>query len=192
MEDQPLLVFALEQDAPELRALRDALLAEDYPAGIGIGITGEATEEELRSSEWETAFVRWAEPVAHEICLIERLVRGEDEEAENFLAEHLEGVARQADETGRLIIENHLQRTQVIYTAQLLPALLQDEDHPAWEALDVILLCLAQQTEGIIFVQEEGYCDSDGELLLAETEAENDAPPVLRRVEDQRPPEARN
>jgi hypothetical protein len=189
MEDQPLLVFALERDAPELRALRDALLAEDYPASIGLGIAGDATESELRSPDWETAFVRWAEPVAHEICLVERLSRGQEEVAEDAIQQHLEAVAGQSDETGKLIVSDHLSRTQVVFAVQLLPALLQDEDHPAWEALDVILLSLAQQTEGIIYVEQEGYCDSDGELLLAEPE---DSTPVLRLVEGQRQPEARN
>ena len=52
----------------------------------------------------------------------------------------------------------------------------------------MILLCLAQYAEGIIFVEQEGFCDADGELLLAEPD---DSSPVLRTVEGNRQPEAR-
>src|SRR5262249_47012557 len=119
-----------------------------------------------------------------------------EEAAEDILTQHLAGIATLSDSAGRLIVEDHLRRTQVVYTVQLLPALLDNEDHPAWDALDVVLLCLAQQTEGIIFVQEEGFCDADGELLLAEPEdseeGSGEMPPVLRPLEGQRQPEARN
>ena len=86
MEDEPLFVFAVERAAPPLRLLRDALHAAGYPAGIGTGIAGEASEEELGRTDWEAAFVRWQEPELHEVWLIERDIIGEDPQAENAVA----------------------------------------------------------------------------------------------------------
>jgi hypothetical protein len=168
--DQPLIVFALEPTAPPLRFLRTELRAAGYPVGIGVGIAGEATETELDAPDWEAAFLRWAEPETHEVALVERSVRGEEEEADILIAQATQFAAARPESAGRLIIEDHLRRTQVVYAWQILPALLADDDHPAWDALDVALRALAERTEGIIYAEAEGFYDADGELLLAEDE----------------------
>ncbi|HZO87793.1 MAG TPA: hypothetical protein VFB38_05595 [Chthonomonadaceae bacterium] len=168
MEDHPLLVFAIERAAPPLRALRDALQAAGYPAGIGVGTVGEATEEQLDSTDWEAAFIRWTEPNPHEVALVERALCEREEEAANAVAQALRLVANYPESAGRLIVADHLRRIQAVYAWQLYDPLLADEDHPAWEALDVALRTLAQQSDGIIYAQAEGFYDADGEMLLLE------------------------
>ena len=37
---------------------------------------------------------------------------------------------------------------QAVYDIELLPALLDDEEHPAWAALDIVLRALAQHSDG--------------------------------------------
>lgn len=174
MEDQALLVFALDRDAPPLRLLRDALLAEGRPAGISLGIAGDATDEELDAPEWEAAFVRWKEPEVHEVWLIERALFGEDEEADNVLAENLERVNSLPESAGKLIVADHLRSAKALYVCQLLPAMFDDEDHPAWDALDDALRTLAENTNGIIYGAAEGFYDTDGEMLLDEAEDEDE------------------
>jgi hypothetical protein len=169
VEDQPLFVFALQRAAPPLRLLRDALTGAGYPAGIGTGIAGEASDEELDRTDWEAAFVRWKEPELHEVWLIERDLMGEDPQAENAVANALRHTANVADSAGRLIATDHLRRTQAVYMCQILPALLADDDHPAWAALDIALRCLAENAEGLIYADDEGFYDADGEILLDET-----------------------
>jgi hypothetical protein len=173
MEDQPLLVFALLRDAPPLHVLRDALRAAGHPVEFGVGTAGQATEAELESPHWEAAFARWIEPEMHEVWLIERMARGEDEEAEEAIARGLRLAASFSDAAGQLIVSDHLRRTQAVYLLELLPALFDDEDHPAWTALDVVLRTLAQHTDGLIYAETEGFYDADGEMILAETDAED-------------------
>ena len=69
-----------------------------------------------------------------------------------------------------MIVADYLTRTQVVYTMQLLPALLAEDGHDAWGALDELLRVVARASDGLIYVEAEGYCDADGELLLAETD----------------------
>lgn len=170
MEDHPLLVFAQERDAPALRTLLDALRRAGYPAGIGVGIAGEATEEELDAPEWETAFLRWSEPEFHEVALLERFLPDVDEEANEALEDAQNAVGSHDESAGKLIAADHLRRTQAVYAWQILDALLADANHPAWAALDVALRTLAENADGIIYAEAEGFYEADGELLLAEDE----------------------
>src|SRR5262249_37924369 len=133
------MIFALEREAPPLRQLQDALQRAGYPAEIGVGITGPATDAELDSEAWEAAFVRWTEPEMHEVWLIEREIRGEDEEAERAVEQGLRLVANHDDAAGQLIVMDHLRRCQAVYTFQIYDALFADDNHPAWAALDVAL-----------------------------------------------------
>jgi hypothetical protein len=175
MDDQPLLVFALMRDAPPLNVLRDALRAVGHPVEFGVGTAGQATKAELDSPIWEAAFARWMEPEMHEVWLIERMARGVDEEADQAIERGLRRAANSADAAGQLIVSDHLHRTQAVYVIELLPALLDDEDHPAWLALEVVLQTVAQHTDGLIYAETEGFYDADGEMILAETDEEDAA-----------------
>ena len=84
MPDCPLIVFATSGAAIPLAALSDALLAEGAPANLGVDIAGEATDEQLNDPDWEAALLRWLEPEVHEVALIERMSR-EDDEANSSL-----------------------------------------------------------------------------------------------------------
>ena len=42
-----------------------------------------------------------------------------------------------------MIVADYLRRTQTLYGLQVLPALLDEDDHAAWAALDVILRTIA-------------------------------------------------
>lgn len=166
MSEYPLLVFATSDSAPTLLSLREELRARGYPASFGVDITGEASDEQMNSTNWEAAFLRWSEPEIHEVALIERFLRGEDEEADSLLAEYARHTAPNTDAAGRLIISAHLKSTQEVYAIQLLPALFSDQDHSAWSALDILLRSIARQADGIIYAESEGFCDPDGEFLL--------------------------
>ncbi len=179
MQLQPLMVLAIEAEAVPLRVLKEALRRAGYPAEIGVGIAGAATEEELNSREWEAAFVRWLEPQVHEAALLDRSVVGKEPEADEILAELRRLVEASDDQGGRLIVSDHLAKTRALYAWQLLPALLEDDDHPAWEALDVALRSLAENTDGLIYAEAEGFYDADGEspLLVMEAPEEDEETP---------------
>jgi hypothetical protein len=176
MSEFPLLVFSTLEIIPPLIGLRDILQTKGYAASFGVDILGEAEEEQLKRPDWEAAFLRWNEPQIHEVALIERFVRGEDEEAEALISQYTGHIAQNPDSAGRLIIAAHLNNSRVVYAVQLLPALFTEDDHPAWSALDVILRYLATHTDGIIYAEAEGFCDPDGELLLAEEDESTSEP----------------
>ncbi len=173
MPDCPLIVFSTSDTVIPLAALRDALLAEGAPATIGVDIAGEATDEQLNDPDWEAALLRWMEPEVHEVALIERLVRDTDGEAEEFVTQHAAKIAADVDVAGRMIVDDYLGRTRVVYAVQLLPALLAEDGHEAWGALDELLRMLARASDGLIYVKSEGYCDADGELLFGESDELN-------------------
>ncbi|HLK56550.1 MAG TPA: hypothetical protein VKU00_08300, partial [Chthonomonadaceae bacterium] len=143
MENLPLRVFALESVAVPLRAVQEALDASGQPAELGVAIAGRATEEELDALDWEAAFMRWKEPELHDIALLERDEREKDEEADTAIASGLRLITNSTDLAGQMIVADHLRRTQTVYFLQLLPALLDADDHPAWATLDIVLRCLA-------------------------------------------------
>ena len=173
MDDIPLRIFALTAEAPPLRVLRDALIAAGHPIQLTLNIVGEASEEDLTLTDWEAAFVRWTEPELHEICLIERSLTGEEDEAVEAIASGLRKIVNTVDLAGGLIVGDHVRRSESIYDLEILPALIADEDHPGWSALDVLMRALATYTNGIIYVPFEGFCDADGEILLAEEDTLN-------------------
>lgn len=170
MNENPLLVYALHVDAPPLRALLDTLREAGYPVSFGTETAGEAMEEALDAPDWEAAFLRWNEPEMHEVALLERMNCEEDEEGLRLVTEAMHRILDSDDEAGRLIVAHHLQQTATVYALNLLDALFTDEDHPAWAAFDVLLRSLAEITDGLIYAEDEGFCDPTGELLLAESE----------------------
>ena len=172
MADWPLIVFATSEAGIPLAALRDALLAEGAPANLGVDIAGEATDEQLSDPDWEAALLRWLEPEVHEVALIERLNAAEDE-IEPLIETHRRKIAESSDVAGRMIVADYLARTKAVYTVQILPALIAEDGHDAWGALDELLRVLARAADGLIYVEAEGYCDADGELLLAEADELN-------------------
>ena len=173
MDEMPLRIFALTAEAPPLRVLRDALTAAGYPIQLTLNIVGEASEEDLALTDWEAAFVRWKEPELHEICLIERILTAEEDEAVEAIATGLRVIVNTTDVAGGLIVGDHVRRSEAIYDLEILPALVADEDHPGFAALVVLMRTLAAHTNGIIYVPFEGFCDADGEILLAEEDTPN-------------------
>ena len=173
MEDIPLRIFALTAEAPPLRVLREALLAAGHPIQLTLDIVGEASDEDLTITDWEAAFVRWTQPELHEICLIERSVTGEEDEAVEAIESGLRKILDTVDLAGGLIVGDHIRRSEAIYDLEILPALIADEDHPGFAALDILLQTLATHTNGIIYVPFEGFCDANGEILLAEEDTPN-------------------
>jgi hypothetical protein len=174
VNENPLLVFALSPEAPALRILQDTLREAGFPVSFGTDIAGEALEDALDDPDWEAAFLRWNEPEMHEVALLERMDCREDEEGLRLVSEAMNRILESEDEAGRLIVASHLQLTTTIYALQLLDALFTDEDHPAWVAFDVLLRAIAEKTEGLIYAENEGFMDADGELLLDETGEEGE------------------
>jgi hypothetical protein len=173
MADFPLVIFATANAAIPLVALRDLLLAEGLPASFGVDIAGDASDEQLNAPGWESAILRWLEPELHEVAILERMVRDEDEEAEPLILAHQARIADNPDVAGRMIIADHLERTRIVTGVQLLPALLIEDSHDAWGALDILLRFLAHASDGVIYAEAEGYCDADGELILPDTDVLN-------------------
>jgi hypothetical protein len=172
--DALLQVLAIDAGGFPLKTLQAALRTAEYPASLGVGIAGAATEAELESTDWDAVILRWNTPELHEIALIERDLRKDSPDAEAVIANHLQIASNSDDPGGQLIVSDHLRKTNAIYSLQILPALIAEEDHAGWAAMDVVLRCIAAETEGLIWVPDEGYCDSDGELLLAEEYADED------------------
>ncbi len=174
MDELNLRVYGLDDaaDTIPLQTLLAALVSAGYPVTLATGITGEASEEELASGDWDAAIVRWMDPEMHEVALIERDRVSESEVTRSVIAGAIQDVANRFgyDPGGQAIITDHLRKTTVVYSVQMLPALLVNDEHAAWGALDVALRCIAAQADGLISVPGEGYCDADGELVLAEEE----------------------
>jgi len=170
LADHPLIVFASAGAPVPLVALRDVLVNEEYPANFGVEIAGAASEDELNTVEWDATFLRWLTPEIHEVALIDCSICGQDEEAERLIGQHLARIVDLRDEAGKMIVAEQLNKTRTVYTVELMPALLAEESHDAWGCLDVLLRFIAQAADGLIYAEAEGYCDADGELMLAETD----------------------
>ncbi len=168
MEFQPLMVFAIKPEAVPLLHLQNAIDAEGYPMSFGISIAGDAEGDALVGAEWDAIFVRWKEPEVHEVAVLERGTILDDEEAQEILAVAQQMIAGSDDEVGITIVADHLSKTQCIYALELMPALLDNDEHQAWEGLDTLLRSLAEYSDGLVYAQGEGFCAADGELLLLE------------------------
>ena len=173
MEDQLLRVFSRDGSGVPLRTLLGAVRSSGHPAAISTGIAGEATDEELEREDWSAVFLRWTDPELHDVALIERDLRSESDEIRTCILAALSEVMNSDDPGGQLIVADQLSRTEAVYSVQVLPALVDQDDHAAWGALDIVLRCIAAQTNGLIAVPGEGYCDADGELLLTENHIED-------------------
>jgi hypothetical protein len=174
MEDELLRVFSLQSAGFPLRTLLGAVRSAGHPAAVSTGIAGEATDEELDREDWNAVFLRWKEPELHDVALIERDMKSESDETRTCILAALRDAMNTDDPGGQLIVADHLRRTEAVYSVQVLPALVEQDDHAAWGALDIVLRCIAAQTDGLIAVPGEGYCDADGELLLAENELDEE------------------
>jgi hypothetical protein len=163
----------LEEQAVPLRALDEALRQAGYPVSISMGIAGEATDEQLDALDWEAAFVRWHEPEIHDVYFLERAAASE-EDAKALLGQAIKAANNHPESADRLIVADHLRRTRTVYEVQILPALLDDEDHPAWGALDILLRRLAEETDGLIHAEGGGFFDAEGEPLLSEEEPDEE------------------
>ncbi len=168
MEDAALIVVAKQAMTPPLTLLDRVLQQGEYPARLGVRTAGDATAEELRSTEWGAVFLRWQKPEIHEVILIERQVLGVEEEATAIMEALQKFTSTLPASGGKLLIEEQLRETQVIYAFYTLPALLADADHPAWDAINALLCTLADHTEGMIYALEEGFYDSEGEPMILE------------------------
>lgn len=170
MEEAALLIFARQEIAPSLALLDKALKQGNLPARFGVRTAGDATEEELQSRDWEATFLRWQKPEVHEVILLEKLVLGVDEEAEEALRSAQAYTTSLALSGGKLLIEEHLRETAIIYAFYTLPALIADDDHPAWDSLNLLLCTLAAHTEGLIYAVGESFYDSEGEPMIIEVD----------------------
>lgn len=174
MEEAALMVFARQEITIPLSILDEALREGSLPARFGVRTAGDATEAELQSREWDAAFLRWQQPELHDVLLLERQVLGDDDEAEVALRNAQAYAASLPLSGGKLLIEEQLRETTVIYALYTLPALVTNDDHPAWDALNLLLCAIAIHTEGIIYAVEEGFYDSDGEPMVIEVDLKYD------------------
>ena len=170
MSAPPLLIYALSSAAPPLNVLLKTLRDAGHPAGFGVAIAGEATESELSAPDWDAAILRWSEPELHEIALLERSIIGQDEEADAALVLALERAEALPLSGGRFLTLDHLRHTVAVFAWTILPPLIELDDHPGWEALDLALRTLAEETDGLIYAEPEGFYDYDGEPMVAELE----------------------
>jgi hypothetical protein len=166
LEDAALIVVAKQVATPPLTLLDEVLRHGEYPARLGVRTAGDATVDELHSTAWDAVFLRWQKPEIHEVILIEKQILGMEEEATEILASLNRFTSTLPTSGGKLLIEEHLRETKVIYAFYTLPALLADADHPAWDAINALLCALADHTEGMIYALEEGFYDSEGEPMI--------------------------
>lgn len=168
MDEQVLCVFAIRETTPPLRVLQQAFEAARVPAVVSIALAGPATPEDLESTDWDAVFIRWSEPEIHDVAVIERDLVGDEEEADTAIVQAKRNLARSADLGGKIIVLNHLDQTSVVYTMQVMPPLISDEDHPAWGVLDAPLRAIARNSEGVIFAEAAGFFDAEGEPIVSE------------------------
>lgn len=161
-------IYALEDLGPTLRDVVEALADAGYTVSISTRAAGEASEEELDDEAWECAFVRWPEPELHDVYLLERGLVGIDEEADRAVASAIKAAQNLPESAGKLIVVDHLRKTNSVIDVEILPTMLDQEDHEAWRALDVALRRIATEAGGIVHAAGEGFYDADGEPLLAE------------------------
>ena len=58
MEEPSLVVFGLEELGPSLQTLLEVLQKAGNPVEIGVGIAGQASAEELATTDWEAGLAR--------------------------------------------------------------------------------------------------------------------------------------
>ncbi len=167
------MVFAIKADSVPLIKLQNALDAEGYPMSFSVSIAGDAVGDALVGQEWDAIFVRWKEPEVHEVAVLERGTLLDDPEAQDILNYAHQIMTQSDDEVGVTIVADHLGKTQCVYALELMPAILDNDEHQAWEGLDVLLRALAEYSDGLVYAQGEGFCAPDGELLLIEPAEED-------------------
>ncbi len=169
-----LCIFSRSKDILPLKFLQEALMEMGYPASLSINAAGDCTDEELESTDWDAVFLRWKEPELHDICLLEWDNLGDLEPANDARAAAALVTIEHPDEAGRWIVQGHLADTKVVYSCSLMPPLVDDEDHPGWEALDCILREVAANTDGIIYGGEDLFFDEEGDPLLQDPNEPDD------------------
>jgi len=170
LESVPLIVIGQRKDGIPLQALHEALLEGGFPATFGVRTAGDATVEDLLSTDWETAFLRWQKPELHEVIFLEKWAIGQEAEAEALLKIVSKEAANLPMSGGKLLVDVVLESAKTLYTLDTLPALLDNEDHPAWGAIDVVLRTLAEWGEGIIYAEGDGFYDADGEPMVLDVD----------------------
>ncbi len=170
LESAPLIVIGQRKEGVPLHVVHEALQEAGFPATFGLQLAGDAPVEALLSPDWETAFLRWQKPELHEVILLQRWVLGSESEAEDTLKLVSKEAQKLPMSGGKLLIDTVLESAATLYTLDTLPALLADEDHPAWGAMDIVLRTLADWGEGIIYAEGEGFYDSDGEPMILDVD----------------------
>ncbi len=169
-EIDPLQIFALDDDPPPLSTILQEYWVQEAPVSFSFGVSNQNDSADIDNCKWDAMFVRWLKPSIHDVCLIVSDRIGHDPEAEALLARVLKRVARQnPDEMQKLVVET-LKVTRLVISLQFLPALLDDPDHPAWDALGSIASSLATLANGIIYVEGEGFYDDAMAPLVTLTE----------------------
>ncbi len=161
-----LYIFSRSLEILPLKFLQEAMVEMGYPSSLSISAAGDCTEEELELTDWDAVFLRWKEPELHDICLLEWDILGDSETAAEIRSAAALVTHDHPDEAGRWIVQGHLADTKAVYTCSLMPPLVDDEDHPGWEALDCILREVAANTDGIIYGGEDLFFDEEGDPLL--------------------------
>ncbi len=170
METAPLIVIGQRKDGIPLQALHEALQDAGFPTTFGVRIAGDATVEDLLSPDWDTAFLRWQKPELHDVIFLEKWIIGQETEAEDLLKLVSKEAKALPMSGGKLLVDVALESAKTFYTLDTLPALLSDDNHPAWGAIDVVLRTLAEWGEGIIYAEDEGFFDADGEPMVLDVD----------------------
>ena len=169
MTHAAIAVFLKDRESAPLAEVQKAFSASGTPAVFRFGTEGDASETDLQNARWDAAYLCWTTPVIHETWMLERAL-STDEDGQQVIAEAMTVAMAQEDEAGRLIVADHLSKTTEIIMFDPQPALFADEDHAAWDVMDLALLTLAEIGDGLIYAVEDGFYDSEGELLLEEPE----------------------
>ncbi len=171
-EGDDLIVFSPQSVSFPLNKILTVLVDAGIPASMSVSAAGEADEADLLSREWDAVFIRWTEPELHDVLLLTRDNTDVDEDAAAILNAALD-LTKAFEGADRLLVEDHLRRTHSLYSVEFLPALLADEEHPAWDALDLLLAAIADASEGMVYAKGEGFFDDVLNPILA-FESEDD------------------
>ncbi len=172
IEPDPLQIYAIDDNPPSLRIIQQEYWVQEVPISFTFGISHENDIAEMDSNLWDAMFVRWMQPTVHDVCLIVSYRLGTDEDAKALIERALKRAGRQpVDEMQRIVIDT-LHASRMVISVQFLPALLDDQDHAAWDALGSIVSSLATLSNGIIHVEGEGFYDDAMAPLLTLTEEE--------------------
>ncbi len=171
-EPDPLQIFALDDYPPSLRTIQQEYWVQEAPISFSFGVSNDNDIADIDSTSWDAMFVRWMRPTVHDVCLVVCERRDNDEDAEALIDRALQRVGRQPKGEMQKIVVETLNASRIVISVQFLPALLDDQDHLAWDALGSIVSSLATLANGIIYVEGEGFYDDAMAPLVTLTEEE--------------------